>query len=174
MQQALRGRLWKLFLRLDQKKDAGVYDQLVQKALGKTKYGRRVRDCRPDPLPSLPSCHRTQSLILLLWRVLTCRWRGCTGMLRAGSAHAAAGQQLDVCADMVSCGMKCRVGLHPTKSCWRMSPVGYTAFAVREGEGRSSHRRRHGRCRQRHGHRRCHQQRERVLAGRRHCGWSRA
>ena len=44
MQQALRGRLWRLFMRLDQKKDAGVYDQLVQKALGKTKYGRRVRD----------------------------------------------------------------------------------------------------------------------------------
>ena len=42
-QQALRGRLWRLFLRLDAKKDAGVYDQLVQKALGKTKYGRRVR-----------------------------------------------------------------------------------------------------------------------------------
>ncbi len=32
-------------MRLDQKKDAGVYDQLVQKALGKTKYGRRVRTC---------------------------------------------------------------------------------------------------------------------------------
>jgi len=45
VRQALRGRLWRLFMRLDQKKDAGVYDQLVQKALGKTKYGRRVRTC---------------------------------------------------------------------------------------------------------------------------------
>lgn len=40
--QALRGRLWQAFLCLDSKREAGMYDQLVQKALGNTKYGRKV------------------------------------------------------------------------------------------------------------------------------------
>ena len=44
-------------MRLDQKKDAGVYDQLVQKALGKTKYGRRVRTpSRSTVKRSLAAC----------------------------------------------------------------------------------------------------------------------
>lgn len=40
--QALRGRLWQIFLCLDGKREAGMYEQLVQKALGNTKYGRKV------------------------------------------------------------------------------------------------------------------------------------
>ena len=43
MLQPLRGRLWQVFLCLDSKREAGQYDQLVQKALGNTKYGRKVR-----------------------------------------------------------------------------------------------------------------------------------
>jgi hypothetical protein len=41
--QPLRGRLWQVFMCLDSKREAGLYDQLVQKALGNTKYGRKVR-----------------------------------------------------------------------------------------------------------------------------------
>lgn len=41
--QPLRGRLWQVFLCLEGKREAGLYDQLVQKALGNTKYGRKVR-----------------------------------------------------------------------------------------------------------------------------------
>ena len=41
--QGLRGKLWKLFLRLGEKAEPGMYDQLVQRALGKTKYGRQVQ-----------------------------------------------------------------------------------------------------------------------------------
>jgi hypothetical protein len=43
--QPLRGRLWQVFLCLEGKREAGLYDQLVQKALGNTKYGRKVRLC---------------------------------------------------------------------------------------------------------------------------------
>lgn len=46
--QALRGKLWQSFLNTDSKREAGAYDALVQKALGGTKYGRRVRT--PPPL----------------------------------------------------------------------------------------------------------------------------
>ena len=41
-QQALRGRLWQIFLGMDGKREPGLYEQLVQKALGNTKYGRKV------------------------------------------------------------------------------------------------------------------------------------
>ena len=41
--QGLRGQRWKLFLRLGETAEPGMYDQRVQRALGKTKYGRQVR-----------------------------------------------------------------------------------------------------------------------------------
>jgi len=47
--QALRGRLWQIFLCLDRKREAGMYEQLVQKALGNTKYGRKVRRIHLPP-----------------------------------------------------------------------------------------------------------------------------
>ena len=68
MVQPLRGRLWQVFLCLEGKREAGLYDQLVQKALGNTKYGRKVRLC--NDWGCVVTFSSTCMLYLLLCRCL--------------------------------------------------------------------------------------------------------